>query len=180
MTTVLWLCPDKLKQRRIHFPGVLCPQVLLHEHVCFNLTILSHGEKQKQCQRSGLAVALPPSWDDFFMNHPSHERKHPSSTQKVGRQKERQGAPCYCLSHWKQFVNYFNQLVTQVKCILFDQGVLCAVLLMFIFHGHWQKGKLHIEDFGEDSPGEMTVLHAQYLSSNYSIRRFLGRVASCL
>lgn len=89
---LLRVCPDKLKQRRIDFPHVLCPQVLLHEHVWFNLTVLSQGEKQKPCQRSGLAVALPLSRDDFLVNQQSHEWNYPTPAQKVGRQKERQGA----------------------------------------------------------------------------------------
>lgn len=40
-------------------------------------------------------------------------------------------------------------------------GVLCAIpFMLFIFHGCWHGGKLHIEDFGEDFPKEITVLHA--------------------
>lgn len=94
----LQLCCGFVQQRFIDFPGVLCPQVLLHEHVCFTFPILSQGEKRKQCQGNGLAVVLRHNWDDFLVNHlSSHEWKYPSPTQKVGRHKERQGHPCYWL-----------------------------------------------------------------------------------
>lgn len=85
ITTVLWLCPDKLKQRCIDFPSVPCPQVLFHKHVCFNLTIFSQEEKQKQYQRSGLSVVFPHNRYDFLIIHPSYEQKYPSPTQKAGK-----------------------------------------------------------------------------------------------
>lgn len=48
-------------------------------------------------------------------------------------------------------------------------GVLCAVpFMLFIFNGHWHGGNLHVEDFGEDSPEEITVLHAHICVSIFS------------
>lgn len=121
------------------------------EHVCFNLTILSQGKKQKQCQRSGLAMVFPHNWNDFPVNHPSHEPKYPSPAWKVGRQKERQSIPCYCLSQWKHFVFVLKCSVTVGKEFLFlHRGFMCYSIHIVHFSCHWHRGKLHIDNFGED------------------------------
>lgn len=181
MATVLWLCPDKLKQRRTDFPGVLCPQLLLHEYICFNLTILSQGKRQEQCQRSGLAVVLSHNGDDFLVNHSSHEQSTRPQLRRWGSRRKRLGALCYCLSRWKHSVNNCNCLLTVGKGILFDhRGFMCYSI--HVVHFSWVLAQRQVTHWGlwRRLPWGNYWAPCTHLSFNCSVSTCLRRVVSCL
>lgn len=82
----------------------------------------------------------------------------------------------YCLLHRKHFVNRFNYLVTVENEILFDyMGFMCYSIHTVIFHGFWQVGKLHVDDF----PWGSYSAPCTHSSFKCSVRRYLRSMVSC-